>query len=211
MTAHKIWIFYSRIRCGSGLSSLYNSLWLHFTKDRINWSNSSSSRPTWTRLLFECLPICLNSNINGLRKQAQWQKLQRVFYKLPLLRKMITDIVLIPDKALVVVASPLMIRQNRLQIRPFNMHTPTHRPMILKFPNINLLGVEFDWTLRCLSKRADVSLFCPPSFLQTSVNISDTGEMGASTPAVTVILGHKAFYLVPTGSREMSYGNIGML
>lgn len=54
---------------------------------------------------------------------------------------------------------------------------------------------------------------CPPttSLFQMSVNISDTGEMGASTPAVTVILGHKAFHLVPTGSREMLSGNIRML
>lgn len=85
----------------------------------------------------------------------------------------------------------------------------THRAS--EYPNIYLRGSESDWTLRCLSKRADVSALSPALLPETSANISDTGEMGASTPAVTVILGLRAFHLVPTGSGEMLCGNIGML
>lgn len=106
--------------------------------------------------------------------------------------------------------SPLMTSQNR-QLRALTTLTPPHTHKASEYPNIYLRGSESDWTLRCLSKRADVSALSPALLPETSANISDTGEMGASTPAVTVILGLRAFHLVPTGSGEMLCGNIGML
>lgn len=105
--------------------------------------------------------------------------------------------------------SSLMTSQNRLQIRPFVLPPQHTHSQGFWVQNIYLLGVEFDRILRCLSKHADVSLLSsPPPF--KSVNISDTGEMGASTPAVTLIFGYKPFHLAPTGSREM-YRNTVML
>lgn len=94
-----------------------------------------------------------------------------------------------------------MTSQNRLQIRPLGTHTDTHR--VLENPNIYLLGVEFDWIVRWLSKCADVSPLPPlPPFLQASVNISDTGEMGASTPAPAT----KPFISSQQDLGEMLYG-----
>lgn len=54
-------------------------------------------------------------------------------------------------------------------------HTQAHiQPQsgFSRYQNIYLLGVEFDWILRCLSKCADVSLLSsPPSSLWTSVTL----------------------------------------
>lgn len=56
-----------------------------------------------------------------------------------------------------------MASQHRLQIRPFTppSHTHTQTHTALEYPNVYLLGVELDWTVRWLSKRADVSPLAP--------------------------------------------------
>lgn len=146
-------------------------------------------------LLFEQgLPVCVNLDIKKNLNKNKPKLQTEVLYILPGI--VITQIF---DKAKCLWC--LLWWQAR-QVTSY-MRAHTH-----EYPNIYLLGAEFDWTLRWLSKRADVSSFPLP---MAPLNISDTREMGASTPAVTVILGHKAFHLVPTGSTEMLYWNIGML
>lgn len=133
-----------------------------------------------------------------------------VLYKLPLLRKVITQILF---SVLIKPCGCGISFDDKPEQTPnktiHTTHTHTHRVLEV---SKHLPARCWIWlnpqmliqTCRCLA------VVLPP-LLQTSVNISDTGEMGASTPAVTVILGHKAFHLVPTGSREMLYGNTGML
>lgn len=122
-----------------------------------------------------------------------------------------TDTILILNRGHVAVVS-LMASQDRLQTGPSNAHLMTHTQThmhTLKYPNIYSLGVESDRTLRCLSKPADVP---PPSSSTPAVcvNISDTGEMGACTPAVTLIFGRAPFHLVPTGSQLNAWPRWGL-
>lgn len=63
-------------------------------------------------------------------------------------------------------------------------------------------------TLRCFSRRTDVSLVSPAPPLGPT-NISDTGEMGASTPAPSGRFGCRPFHPAPAGSRELRR-NTGM-
>lgn len=123
-----------------------------------------------------------------------------------------TDTILILNRGHVAVVS-LMASPDRLYIGPSTVcvtrwHTHRHA-RTLKYPNIYSLGVESDRTLRCLSKPADVP---PPSSSTPAVcvNISDTGEMGACTPAVTLIFGRAPFHLVPTGSQLNAWPRWGL-